>query len=117
MRLFPTYGNNEPSHRLLPLLKKAALAGKDFIIKNPCEIRDFTNVNYASNVVLDDCNFKKNKFEGFRIYHISQNRPVTVGKFAKKHWNIYKSKGKLIFKNKRSLYTKHVSDHSSLWKL
>jgi UDP-glucose 4-epimerase len=117
MRLFPTYGNYEPTHRLLPSLKKAALAGNNFIIKNPCEIRDFTNVNYVSKVILDACNFKKNKFEGFSIYHISQNRPVTVGEFAKKYWKIYKAKGKLIFKNKRSLYTKHVSSHSSVWKL
>lgn len=117
MRLFPVYGRYEPSHRLLPSLRKAALSGRNFIINNPSEIRDFTDVDYVSEVLLKACDFKNNKPKRFNIFHISQNKPLTVKKFAKKYWKIFKSRGKLIFNNQKNLYTRHVSDTLSVWKL
>ena len=117
MRLFPVYGRYEPSHRLLPSLRKAALSGRNFTINNPSEIRDFTNVDYVSKVLLNACDFKINKLKNFETFHISQNNPLTVKQFAEKHWKIFKASGKLIFNNQKKLYTRHVSDIRSVWKL
>lgn len=117
MRLFPVYGRYESSHRLLPSLRKAALLGRDFIINNPSEIRDFTDVDYVSKVLLEACDFRNNKSRSFNIFHISQNKPITVKKFAKKYWKIFKARGRLIFNNQKNLYTRHVSDTLSVWKI
>ena len=117
MKLFPVYGKGEHSNRLLPSLRRAAKGGKNFIVKNPSEIRDFTSVDYVSKVLIDASNFKKRKFKNFQICHISENNPITVEEFAKKYWKIYKTKGRLILKNRRRLYTRHVSNKSSVWKV
>jgi len=117
MRLFPTYGLGEPSYRLLPALRKAAYKKKNFVLNNPSEIRDFTKVDYVSKVLIDTVNFKKRKFKSFQIWHLSENNPTTVAEFAKKYWKIYKAKGRLIYKNRRIPYAKHVSDKFSTWKI
>ena len=57
MRLFAIYGKGEHKKRLYPTLlnnKKKILH-----IKNPYETRDFTNVKFASKLILDSCNFDK----------------------------------------------------------
>ena len=41
--MFPIYGPGEKNYRLYPSIKKAAEEGKNFLIKNPLEYRDFTN--------------------------------------------------------------------------
>ena len=117
MRLFPVYGKGEHENRFLPSLIKAAKSGRNFIVKNPSEIRDFTSVDYVSKVLVNATNFKKRKFKNFQISHISENNPITVEKFAEKFWKIYKAKGKLILKNRRRFYTRHVSNKSSTWKI
>ena len=116
MRLFPIYGTEEKRYRLYPSLKKAANEGKNFLIKNPYEFRDFTNSRYASKVLLDACNFKK-KAKKFEIYHLSSNKNMTVLKFAKSVWKKFKAKGKLLENKKNIFLSSHVSDKRSTWKL
>ena len=116
MRIFPIYGPNEKSYRLYPSLKKAAEKGKNFLIKNPLEYRDFTDSKYASKILLNACDFKKNS-KRFEIYHLSSNNKMTVIKFAKIMWKRLKAKGKLITKNKKVFLSTHVSDRRSVWKL
>lgn len=117
MRLFPIYGPGEHHKRFFPSLKRAALKGKNFIVKNPSELTDFTKVDYATEALMDAINLKKNPFKHYQIWHISENKPITVSEFAKKYWKFYKAKGKLILKNKKKVFTKHVSNKQSLWKL
>jgi nucleoside-diphosphate-sugar epimerase len=116
MRIFPIYGPNENSYRLYPSLKNAAEKGKNFLIKNPLEYRDFTDSNYASKILLNACDFKKNS-KKFEIYHVSSNNKMTVMKFAEIMWKRFKAKGKLITKNKKVFLSTHVSDRRSVWKL
>ena len=116
MRLFPVYGQGESPDRLYPSLISAAKNGKNFTLKNPSELRDFTNVNFVSKIILDACSFKK-KDKKFEIYHVSSNKKMTVYEFAKSIWKKYKASGKLIKKNIKKKYVTHVSDHKSIWKL
>ena len=116
LRLFPVYGQGESPDRLYPSLISAAKNGKNFTLKNPSELRDFTNVNFVSKIILDACSFKK-KDKKFEIYHVSSNKKMTVYEFAKSIWKKYKASGKLIKKNIKKKYVTHVSDHKSIWKL
>ena len=105
MRVFPTYGAGENNKRLFPSLLKAIKNNENFIIKNPLEKRDFSNVNFVSKTILDSLNFKK-KFKNSQVWHISQNEPKYVKQFAKVLWKKYHARGKLIFKKfKKSFYT------------
>jgi nucleoside-diphosphate-sugar epimerase len=117
MRLFPVYGEGEKRNRLYPSLKKAALEGKKFIIMNPYETRDFTNVNYASRVILDALNFKKRRFKYFQIFHISQKHTSSIKDFALIHWKKFKAKGSIFFKGNKNNSFQHISDNASLWKI
>ena len=116
MRIFPIYGPDEQSYRLYPSLIKAAEKGKNFLIKNPLEYRDFTESNYASKILLSACDFKKNS-KRFEIYHVSSNNKMTVLKFAQIIWKKLKAKGELMTKNKKVFLSTHVSDRRSVWKL
>ncbi len=116
LRLFPVYGNGESSNRLYPSLVEAAKKGLNFILKNPSEVRDFTNVNFVAKIILEACSFTK-KDKKFKIYHVSSNQKMTVYEFSKKIWKKYKATGKLIKKNIKKKYVTHVSDQKSIWKL
>jgi nucleoside-diphosphate-sugar epimerase len=117
MRLFPVYGKGENRIRLYPSLQKAALKGKDFIIKNPYETRDFTNVDYAVAAILDAVNFKKKRFKYFQIFHISQKYTTTIKGFALLQWRKFKAKGNIFFKGNKNNSFQHISDNASLWKI
>ena len=116
MRLFPIYGEGEKKYRLYPTLKKAALNGKNFLIKNPLEFRDFTEVSYATKILLSACKFEKNS-KNFEIFHVSSNLKMTVLDFSRYIWKKYKAKGKLLTKNENFFYSTHVSDKRSIWRL
>ncbi len=116
MRLFPVFGEGEGRKRLLPSLREAAKKGKNFKIQNPKELRDFTDIKFVSKVLLDACKFK-NKSKKFEIYHVSSNKPKTVSEFAKIYWKKFNAKGKLIFSNEKKIYSRHLSDISSTWKV
>ena len=117
MRLFPVYGKGEKRNRLYPSLRKAALEGKNFTLNNPYETRDFTNVNYASRVILDAINFKKKRFKYFQTFHISQKHTSTIKDFAIINWKKFKAKGRIFFKGNKNNLFQHISDNASLWKM
>lgn len=117
MRLFPVYGEGEKTNRLYPSLRKAALEGKNFTIKNPYELRDFTNVNYVSRVILDALNFRKRRFKYFQIFHISQKHTSTIKDFAFIYWKKLKAKGIIFLKGNKKKSFQHISDNVSLWKI
>lgn len=115
MRIFPTYGIGEHKKRFFPKIKRLAKTGKNMIITNPNEHRDFTDVDYVAKVLLEACEFKKKK--KFQIFHVSSNKTKSIKEFSKQIWKKYKAKGKLIFKYQNKKYRRHVSDIQSTWKL
>lgn len=116
MRIFPTYGLNEPRHRLYPYLIDRAKKNKNAIIKNPNEIRDFNDVKYVAKVLNKSIFFNKYA-KKFEIYHISSNQSMSVRKFSEIIWKQQKAKGKLVFKNYDKTHKRHVSDYQSTWKI
>ena len=59
--------------------------------------------------------FKK-KTKKFEIFHVASNKHLTVRKFAENYWKNLKLR-KLIFKNEKKTYSRHLSDISSIWKI
>ena len=118
MRLFPVYGPGEKKHRLWPSLVRVAKSGKNFYVKNPFEKRDFSHINSVSNILLNATNFKKKGGKFPQIWHVSENKPLSVKAFTTKIWKQYKAKGKLYFKSKKSNnHQSHISDKNSIWKI
>lgn len=115
MRIFPSYGIGENKNRLFPKIKRLAKNGKNMIIENSYEYRDFTDVDYVAKVLLDACKFNEKK--KFEIFHISSIKPTSIKEFSEKLWKKYKASGKLIFKNQNKKYKRHVSSTQSIWRL
>ena len=116
MRIFPVYGRGENKKRLYPSLLKAAKKGKNFLIKNPLEKRDFTNVKFVSEVLYDALDFNKKRFKHFQIWHVSENKPQLTKNFAENYWKKNKAKGKLILNKNSNVKFNHMTNKSSLWR-
>ena len=118
MRLFPVYGPGEKKHRLWPSLVKAAKSGKNFYVKNPFEIRDFNHIDQVSNTLLSAINFRRERGKFPQIWHVSENKPLSVKNFTTNVWKQYKAKGKLYFRSKKyNSSLNHISDKNSVWKI
>lgn len=119
MRIFPTYGKGENTKRLYPSIVKAARNNKKFNLKNPSSIASFIPIEKVVKILIDSLNFKKKNKKFPQIWHVASIKHMSVKDFAKKIWNRYKSKDKLIFntvksKKKISFY---ISDVKSIWKI
>ncbi len=115
MRLFAIYGKGENRNRLYPsLLNKNK---KILHIKNPFETRDFTNVNFASQIILDSCRFDKKKFKYYQIWHVSENKPKMIKEFVKDVLKLRKIKKKIKLNKNNIVKFNHISDRDSVWKI
>ncbi len=115
MRLFAIYGKGENRNRLYPtLLNKNK---KILHIKNPFETRDFTNVNFASQIILDSCRFDKKKFKYYQIWHVSENKPKMIKEFVKEILKLRKIKKKIKLNKNNIVKFNHISDRNSVWKI
>ena len=117
MRFFSIYGKGENKKRLYPSLLNSIRKNTSFFVKNPFETRDFTNIDYASRILLDATNFKKKIFKRFQVWHVSENKPQKIMNFVKKLWENNKGKNKLIFNKKSKIKFNHISDKKSVWKI
>ena len=115
MRTFPTYGINENEKRLVPSLLRAIKEKKNFVINNPTEIRDFSNINEIIKKVLKATNFPKKDNEIYEEWHLASGKAVKVSDFVKNICISNKYKQKLILKKNKSNLFHHISDKKSIW--
>ena len=85
-------------------------------IKNPYETRDFTNVKFASELILDSCNFDKKKFKNYQIWHVSENKPMMIKEFVREIFKLKKVKKKVKLNTNNIVKFNHISDKKSVWK-
>ena len=116
MRLFLIFGKGEDKNRLYPSLMRHIKNKKSFYIKNPNEIRDFTDIDYASKVILEAINFKKKKFKYNQTWHVSKNEVFSVKNFVKKIRQLNNGKNKLILNKGNIKKYNHLSDTKSVWR-
>jgi len=86
-------------------------------VVNPNEMRDFSDIKYVTNVLLDALSFNKNQFKYSQIWHVSEGKPKFIKDFANQLWKTKNAKGKLSFKKKFTKSFNHISDKNSLWKI
>ena len=115
LRAFPVYGKYENNKRLFPSLLKAIKKKKDFIINNPMEIRDFSDIEDIVKKILRATNFpKKNKIKGEQ-WHLASGNAVKISDFVKKICIRNDYKQKIILKKNRHKNFHHISDKKSIW--
>ncbi len=116
MRLFSIFGSGENKSRLYPSLLDHIKKNKNFYIQKPNEIRDFTEVDYAAEVILDSLDFEKKKFKNNQIWHVSKNEVFSIKSFVKKIYKIKSAKIRLFFNKKNKKSHNHLSDKKSIWR-
>ena len=116
MRLFSIFGKGESKKRLYPSILNHIKQNTNFYIKNPNVFRDFTDVNFATSIILEAIDFKKKKFKYPQIWHVSNNKIFSIKDFVKKIWKAGNAKKKLIYNAKSKKIFNHLSDMKSVWK-
>ena len=117
LRIFPTYGLNEKSHRLIPQMKKSIRLNKKFVLKNPNASIDYSNVDEISKKILSICRYMIKKNNIVEIWHLASGKYEYLKSFAYRHW--IKIGGKKInfkIKNEKINIYHHISDKNSIWR-
>jgi nucleoside-diphosphate-sugar epimerase len=96
LRFFNVYGEGEADYRFWPSLKRAAMSGNDFNMTKGEQLRDFIEVTYACNKIIDEVDkiFNNNVIE---VKNIGSSKATTLKEFAEYWWNKWEAKGKLNF--------------------
>ena len=118
IRLFHVYGKNENKNRLWPSLIRAAKNNKNFIMTKGNQKRDFSHIDDISKAILESINFKKKSKKFPQLWEMATGKEMTVKSFAKKIWQKYHAKGKLVFNNLKDYDTQnYVANKKLLWKV
>jgi nucleoside-diphosphate-sugar epimerase len=96
LRLFHVYGYGEAESRFWPSLRRAALAGESFRMSAGEQIRDFTAVETAAKIFLQQATCRENMGGTTNIYNVGSGQPRSLLSFAKEWWSIWEAKGELL---------------------
>jgi len=96
LRIFHVYGEGEPSTRLWPSLRRAALAGEDFPMTKGEQIRDFMHVSNVAKAFLQRATAQK-YLQCPKIFNMSSGNPISIKDFAEYWWAEFCASGKLLF--------------------
>ena len=118
VKLFHVYGKGEKKSRLYPSLIKAAKNGKDFLMTNGNQRRNFSKVENVAKGILSMINFRKNEKNFPQIWDLASDKNLSVKSFAKKIWKEQRTEGKLIF-NKIKNYdaNSYLPNKKIIWKI
>ena len=95
LRPFHIFGEGESQERLWPSLKKAALAGEDFPMTLGEQIRDFTPVEFASEIFVHYASEAIIPHGEPVINNLGTGRPMSLKSFAEKQWKKLGATGRL----------------------
>tara|TARA_Y100001970_G_C14201157_1_gene841157 strand:+ start:85 stop:903 length:819 start_codon:yes stop_codon:yes gene_type:complete len=115
MRTFPVFGKNENKNRLVPSLLKAIKEKKNFIVNNPMEKRDFSNIDDIVKKILKAINFPKNIYKSCEVWHLASGKALKIGEFIKYMCKRNNYRVKLVYKKNQSSLFHHISDKKSIW--
>ena len=116
MRVFNVYGKGENKNRLLPLINNSIKKKTSLIIKSSDQIKDFIEINKATNIIIDALNFKKNNKKFPQIWHIASGKPTTVKNFILSKFH-KKKLTKISFRNSSKMVRNFVSHKKFIWKI
>ena len=114
LRLFPVYGLDENKKKLFASLNNAIIKKKNFIVKNPYEIRDFSHINDVVKKILKSIYFNKMD-KNFKQWHLASGKALKVIDFVRVFCKKKRYNNKIIcLKNRKKLFH-HISDKKSIW--
>lgn len=96
LRIFQVYGEGEPTSRLWPSLRAAALTGKDFPMSPGEQVRDFIPVEDVALQFLQALDFAGTLPGQPLVGHVATNRPQTLLDFAQHWWRHWGASGQLL---------------------
>jgi nucleoside-diphosphate-sugar epimerase len=97
LRLFQVFGDGEEESRLLPSLKRAALAGTNFHIKTPSLIRDFIPVETVVKRIKSEIDLFEVQPGSPVVKNIGTGIGQTIKDFSLNVWSEHKANGVLTF--------------------
>ena len=68
-------------------------------------MRDFSNIKFVSNILLDATAFNKKKFKYSQIWHVSEGKPKFIKDFAKSSFGKIKKQKENYFSKKKNYKT------------
>jgi nucleoside-diphosphate-sugar epimerase len=96
LRIFQVYGEGELESRFWPLLRKAALAGKDFPMSAGEQVRDFISVEQVAESFISALTRADLRAGEPKVENLGTGQPQTLRNFAEHWWNKWGAKGKLL---------------------
>ena len=94
LRPFHLYGSGQDQANFWPSMRKAALAGQDFLMTSGEQIRDYMAVEDAAQKFLDILIIQGQQSD-LIVRNIGSGDPVTMQKFAEKWWLFWQASGRL----------------------
>lgn len=96
LRIFQVYGEGELETRFWPSLRRAALAGEDFLMSEGLQVRDFIHVSEVATRFVERLTLPRLSPGHPRIEHVGSGAPMALGEFARRQWAAFGGTGKLI---------------------
>lgn len=95
LRIFSAFGEGQFEANFWPSLRKAALAGEDFLMTQGEQVRDFVPVEDVAKVFWRTATALPIK-DGYPFFaNVGTGTPVRMRDFAEKWWTLFHAKGKL----------------------
>jgi len=96
LRVFHVFGEGEAETRLWPLLRSAALAGKDFPMTPGEQLRDFIPVEDVAASFLRESECQKSHSPNVAVKNIGTGVPQSIREFTEHWWKQWHAKGSLL---------------------
>lgn len=95
-RIFSAYGVGQNSQNFWPMLREAALSGKDFKMSSGKQIRDFIGAEDVARHLISS-GLRKDIKKGLPLLiNIGTGNAITLEEFAQREWQRLGAKGKLL---------------------
>lgn len=93
LRPFNCFGEGQHASNLWPSIKRAALAGEDFCVRNGDAVRDFIDVTDVAKEFVNEAEQRKDSSLTFR--NVGSGIPTTVLQFVELWWKHWSARGRI----------------------
>jgi len=97
LRVFHVYGEGESELRFWPSLRRAALAGEDFLMTEGEQIRDFLAVEDVARTFLNRALIHNSCTSEVEVFNLSAGTQISIRAFAERYWKQWSASGQLLF--------------------
>jgi nucleoside-diphosphate-sugar epimerase len=95
LRIFSAFGEGQFPSNFWPALKRAALAGEDFLMTEGAQVRDYVPVEAVADRFLHAALRQDVQAGHPHVSNVGSGCPVTMRDFARHWWDQWNAVGKL----------------------